>query len=345
MNEGCVPAAVLERYRALKGLPSRPLSGGLINDTYIVEGAATKAVVQRLHPVFEGQVNEDIDVITRHIAARGLVTPRLIRADDGSAFVEHDGRPWRSLTFVEGESFARLRSPAMARAAGALVGRFHAALSDLEHTYAFSRGNVHDTKRHLTALEEALATHPSHPLFDEVQALSAPLLEAGRTLPDLSSQPLRHSHGDLKVSNLLFDEAGRGVCLVDLDTLSLMIWPFELGDALRSWCNPGGEDAGEVRFDLDLFAAALEGYAAAGVPVSAAERDALVDGVRTICLELSARFLADALNEGYFGFDEARFSSRGEHNLVRGRGQWALFSSLTAAREEAQWLAERALCR
>ena len=64
----------------------------------------------------------------------------------------------------------------------------------------------------------------------------------------------------------------------------------------------------------------------------APEARALVGGLGTICLELSARFLADALNESYFGFDATRFATRGDHNLVRGRGQLALFASV-----EAHW--------
>ena len=341
-----VPPEVLARYAPLRGRLAHPLAGGLINQTFVVEGSHGKVVLQRLHPVFEGEVCEDIDRITQHLSSKGLMTPRLVRADDGAAYVTHDGRPWRAITFVEGKSFQRLSSPAMARAAGALVGRFHGAVADLEHSYAFSRGNVHDTSKHIQVLRRALEQHATHPLFVDVRGIAEPLLAAADELPDLSYLQVRHSHGDLKVSNLLFDDEGEGVCLVDLDTLSLMIWPFEMGDALRSWCNPGGEDEGEVRFDVEMFRAAVEGYAsvAKGV-IRPEEAESLVDGVRTIALELSARFLADALNESYFGWDNVRFSSRGEHNLVRARGQWALYRSITNQRAAAEAAVERAFSR
>ena len=77
--------------------------------------------------------------------------------------------------------------------------------------------------------------------------------------------------------------------------------------------------------DAAILAAALTGYASSARGLLRDdERASIVPGLITICLELSARFLADALNESYFGWDATRFATRGEHNLVRARGQWAL---------------------
>ena len=65
------------------------LPGGLINLTYVVRSGAPLAVLQRLHPVFGAKVNLDIEAVTAHLAARGLITPRLIRTRDGRAWVGH----------------------------------------------------------------------------------------------------------------------------------------------------------------------------------------------------------------------------------------------------------------
>lgn len=335
-----VPEEVLFAYGITKG--PEVLAGGLMNATFLAEAPSGRIVLQRLHPIFDERVCQDIARITEHLERKGIKTPRLVPTTGGALFVKALGGVWRALSYVEGRAFHRLKDPALAREAGRLVGRFHRAVSSLEHEYAFSRGNVHNTRAHLEKLARALEEKRDHPLFSEVAPLGERVLESAKTLPDLSGLPLRHSHGDLKVSNLLFDDEGKGLCLVDLDTLSRMIWPFEMGDALRSWCNPGGEDEGEVRFDLALFQAALEGYApeVEGV-LTPEEVGLLVEGVRTISLELSARFFADALYEAYFGWDPQRFSSKGEHNLWRGRGQLALFGSVTAQAEEARRIVER----
>lgn len=341
-----IPQAILARYRDLEGRPQRPHGSGLINHTFLVDGRAGPVIVQRLHRVFAGIVNEDIDAVTAHLETKGLATPRPVRADDGRLWVEDDeGRAWRALSFVTGESFDKVPSAAIAREAGKLVARFHAAVADLDYDYKHVRVGVHDTKKHLATLRRALEEHPSHRLFGEVAPLAARIFGAAERLPDLSVFPERNAHGDLKISNLLFQD-GRGVCLVDLDTLARMRWPFEMGDALRSWCNPAGEDEARVEIDVPTFRAALEGYGEVSRTLgflSAEEAGSIVDGLAMICVELASRFLADALFETYFGFDAKRFSSRGEHNLLRARGQFALFESVSSRRAELERVAALSL--
>lgn len=339
-----VPSEVLSSWSALAGRPARRFGTGLINETFLVEGADGRVVLQRLHPVFAGEVNEDIDAVTRHLAAKGLDTPRLVPTDSGALWATgRDGRPWRAQTFVEGTSVDRIESPSLAREAAAFVGRWHAAVADLAWDYRHVRANVHDTPRHLATLVRALERGGGHRLFAEVEPLAQEILSAGARLPDFAALPTRHAHGDLKISNLLFGPDGRARCLVDLDTVGRMPWPFELGDALRSWCNPAGEDVASASVDPAIFAAAVEGYAStARALVTAAERDLLVDGLATICLELAARFLADALEESYFGWDPTRFPGRGEHNLLRARGQWSLHGSVLARRRELEAVVARA---
>jgi hypothetical protein len=82
-----------------------------------------------------------------------------------------------------------------------------------------------------------------------------------------------------------------------------------------------------------LFLAAVEGYLDTTQEwITPAELQSLSGGLECICLELSARFAADALNERYFGWDPLKATGRGEHNLIRARNQLALARSVAAAR-------------
>lgn len=334
-----VPEFVLAHWGDLAGRPVFVQSGGLINRTFRVEGRRGPVIVQRLHPVFGGVVNEDIDAITAHLQSTGMITPRPVRTDAHALWVDdREGGVWRALSFVQGHSFDRISSSKMAHEAGKLVAKFHLAVNDLQHEYRHVRTGVHDARKHFDVLRAALVEHTGHRLFDHVARLADRIWNIAERLPDLSKLPRRHAHGDLKISNLLFRD-GAGLCLVDLDTLGRMIWPFEMGDALRSWTNPNGEDTQRSAVDVEIFAAALAGYGditrGAGL-VSEEESEALVMGLGTICVILSSRFLADALHERYFGFDAQRFVARGEHNLLRGQGQLALFESVERFRSELE---------
>jgi Ser/Thr protein kinase RdoA (MazF antagonist) len=305
-----------------------PLVGGLINTTYAARvGGRPVAALQRMHAIFGAEVNLDLDAVTTHVAARGMETPRLLRTLDGQPWLEHDGHVWRATTWVDGESVAAVPDATWAAAGGELVGRFHRAVADLAYDYKFTRAGVHDTARHLARLQELAGDDD----------LAREILDVARELPAMPELPRRHVHGDLKISNLIFRREAmvRGVALVDLDTLAKGTLAFELGDAMRSWCNPRGEDAGHVTLDVELFAAAIAAFRNVADSITTAdERRGIVVGLETVCVELAARFAVDAFEDRYFGWDPSRFSSRRAHNLVRASGQLALAREVRAARDE-----------
>jgi Ser/Thr protein kinase RdoA (MazF antagonist) len=334
---------VLRHWPALVDARLEPIHIGLINLTFRVERAdGERFVLQRLHPIFGAELHRDIEAVTGHLAAHGLATPRLVRTEADALWVEQDG-VWRVLTHLEGRTVQRVAGPDMAREAAALLGRFHRALADLEHEFCFVR-QAHGLAMHAGRLREALESHPEHRLYDAVAPVAGALLSAADALPALDALPQRITHGDPKISNILFlPPDDRAHALVDLDTLGRLDLPTELGDAFRSWCNPEGEDGGPPELDLSIFEAAVDGYAsvARSLP-TAAERELLVAGLQIICVELACRFAADALNESYFGWNPDRYPSRGDHNLHRARVQLSLARSVAARRTEAEAIVARA---
>jgi Ser/Thr protein kinase RdoA (MazF antagonist) len=316
------------------------IGAGLINRSYLLtRGDGARAVLQAVNPIFPPEMHGNIVAVTDRLAAAGLVTPRLLPTRDGRPYVSAaGGGVWRLLSHIDGVSFDVVGGPEQARAAGELVGRFHAAVDGMTHTFVGMRAGVHDTPRHLARLEEAVATHAAHPLIGDVRPLARAILDGAAALPPLPALPPRVCHGDLKFNNILFagrtpPADARAVCLIDLDTVGPLSLAFELGDAWRSWCNRAGEDDVNAVLDLEIMRASLNGYVAGlGRALTADERRALLLGVEWVSLELAARFAADALFESYFGWDPARFPTRGEHNLVRARGQWSLHRSLLTTR-------------
>lgn len=316
-----------------------PLPGGLINVTYQVRRSGEpRAVLQQLHPVFGPAVNDDIDAVTTHLARHGMITPRLIRTLDGRSSITVGGHTFRAMTWIDGVTVHAVPGLEWAEAGGELVGRFHRAVSDLEHRYSFARPGVHDTAAHFARLAASIAQATGERAIPAQLALGREILAVGADLPPLGDLPRRHCHGDLKISNLLFArDAVRGVALVDLDTVGLGTLAFELGDAMRSWCNPRGEDAAGVVFDQAIFGAAMTGFCrAARDVVTAAEVMSVVTGLETVCIELAARFAVDMFRDEYFGWDATRFRSRVEHNEVRARGQLRLGLAVRGVRAEVR---------
>lgn len=319
-----------------------PLGRGLINDTFAVDTDTAAFVLQRVHPIFAPEIHANIQAVTEQLARRGLLTPRLHPTPDGALFVEREGAVWRLMTRMPGVSFDAVRSPAQAHAAATLLARFHSALDDLDHTFVGLRTGVHDTPAHLARLADAVAQHPDHRLHAPVAHLADAITTRAAKLPPLHGLPSRIVHGDPKLNNILFESTDppgcdHALCLIDLDTVGPMPLPLELGDALRSWCNPKGEDDRTARFDLPTHDAALTGYLhACTLDLATDEQAALLHGVEWITLELAARFAADAVRESYFGWDRARFPAAGEHNLLRAQGQWSLHEQVIATRSQRE---------
>ncbi len=314
---------------------STPVDGGLINHTWslAVDGVIV-AYLQRLNTrIFRAEVHEDIHAITTHLRLAGLETPCLLPTRAGTLWhTEPSGAVWRCLTPVGDSSRTLVTDGSVAQSAAFLVGRVHAALADLSWEFRMVRPGAHDTAKHMDLLDEAVRFHPGHRNHSEVAALAEGLVRAWGQWRGPTELPRRIIHGDLKLSNVRF-RGPDAVALIDLDTFAWGSLDVELGDALRSWCNPGTEDAAEPEFRADFFEAVVRGYAAGAAGTTADEWDAIVPGTERIALELASRFARDALLESYFGYDR-RFGTASDHNLLRARGQFALAKSIRRQRRD-----------
>ncbi|MEW6219278.1 MAG: aminoglycoside phosphotransferase family protein [Thermodesulfobacteriota bacterium] len=337
----------------------RPLAGGHINRSFLVELAAPPwgLVLQRINPgVFPEPVRimANLRLLADHLAAKGLPpaqrwqVPALIPAAGGADYLcTADGALWRALVQIPDAGHReRLTSSQEAREVGACLGRFHVWLADLDpRLLADPLPGFHDTPRYLADCEAVLAAHPAPLSAEEAwcQAFIARRrhrvgrLEEARRRGDM---PVRLRHGDPKLANILFDRQGRALALIDLDTVGPGLLIHDVADCLRSACNQAGEGAaaGEVSFDLGIAAPILEGYFAEASGLWAdQERQLLGSAVGLMALELGMRFFADHLaGDCYF-----RVCHAGA-NLRRARAQLELAASIEAQEEALSRLGQTA---
>jgi Ser/Thr protein kinase RdoA (MazF antagonist) len=334
-------------------LDIRAYGEGNLNDTYLVtlDGAAQRHfVLQRINThvfrcpelimanlrVFGEHVRQRL---AREVSDRRWVVPYVLPASDGSDYyLDADGGFWRALSFVpRSVCYQTVQDADHAREAGYALGRFHSLISDLDvdRLHDTLKG-FHITPQYLRHYDEVLATYDTAAAspqvaygmrFVEERRAWVSVIEDAKARGDLVQRPI---HGDPKINNIMVDEqTGRAVSIVDLDTVKPGLVHYDIGDCLRSCCNPLGEETeqlDEVCFDADLGQAILEGYLAqARGFLSASDYVYLYDAIRLIAFELGLRFFTDHL-EGDVYF---RARHRG-HNLMRALVQFKLTESIEA---------------
>jgi Ser/Thr protein kinase RdoA (MazF antagonist) len=328
----------------------QPLGNGNINDTYLVSLEApnqTQFVLQRINTqVFQhpDRVMQNMRTLTEHIHTRlqhnpldrRWEVPRVILTQTGQDhWVAPEGGFWRAISFIAGsQSWETLQDQDHAREVGYALGLFHGLLSDLApDRLADTLPGFHITPNYLRHYQAVHAT-VSQPASAEVayccqfvadRASWVPVLEVAKAQGKL---PLRLMHGDPKVNNIMFDTTtGQAVSVVDLDTVKPGLVHYDVGDCLRSGCNPAGEETPQweaVSFEVDLCHAILQGYlSVAKAFLTEADYDYLFDAIRLIAFELGLRFLSDHLaGNVYFKVKHP------DHNLLRALVQFQLTASI-----------------
>jgi len=259
---------------------------------------------------------------------------------------DSNGSVWRAISFIDGaESFDQMQSVAQAEEVGYALGMFHNLISDLEpERLADTLEGFHITPQYLRQYKNRLATashrssevHYCQKFIDDRQDL-AHVLERAKTQKKL---PIRLMHGDPKVNNIMFDRrTEKAVSVVDLDTVKPGLVHYDIGDCLRSGCNPIGEETEQwelVAFEADLCQGLLQGYlSVARAFLTENDYLYLYDAIRLLAFELGLRFFTDHLaGNVYFKVKHP------EHNLIRALVQFKLAESI-----EAQEKLIRALIR
>lgn len=332
-----------------------PLGNGNVNDSYLVvcEGSPLQRfVLQRLNrTVFlrPELVMANMIAVGEHVEARlnqgcALLAERrwehprvLLSRGEGRPWVEREGGFWRLITFIESSrSFDVVASAEQAREVGFGLGVFHHLISDLPPAgLADTLEGFHVTPRYLEHYDAVLANEPAALGSEELHCLAfveerrdfASVLEEARDSGQLRLRPI---HGDPKVNNVMMEAgSGRACALVDLDTVKPGLIHYDIGDCLRSCCNPLGEETADLEsvcFDVALCREVLSGYlAAASGFLTAADYDHLYVAMRLISFELGLRFFSDHLaGNVYFRTD------RPGHNLQRALVQFRLTESIEA---------------
>ena len=342
-------------------LDLREYGNGNINDTFLVtvgrahprlslDAPAEKHfILQRLNlRVFRQPelIMRNLRTMSEHVRqhlerhplspGRRWEVPRVLLTQDGQDhLIDPQGSFWRALSFIAGaQTLETIQSLEHAREVGYALGRFQNLLSDLAPArLEDTLPGFHVTPGYLRHYDEVLAEHGPRAspevdyglqLIGERRAW-AHVLEQARAQGRLHLRPI---HGDPKVNNVMLDTAtGQAVSLIDLDTVKPGLVHYDLGDCLRSACNPLGEETEDwegVRFEPELCQAILKGYfPLARDFLTENDYEYLYDAIRLMAFEVGLRFFTDYL-EGNVYFK----AKDKDHNLGRALVQFKLTESI-----------------
>lgn len=338
----------------------KPLGIGNINNSFLAIGKR-KYVLKRMNTnVFRDPygVMENIRLVTSHIRAKlekeGGDTERgtirfLPSASDGTLLAGDDeGGLWRMYAYIDDVvTIQNAASTEEAYRAAHTFGHFQAQLSDFEaDKLTETIPDFHNTARRwdafVKAVEEDRANRAAEveTLIRQAEALSY-LAEPLVKKLESGILPVRVTHNDTKINNVLFDKTtGEGVCVIDLDTVMPATALYDFGDMVRSGANATDEedtDLSHVYLDMDYYEAFLRGFAdGTEGKLTAAETEGLAESALVLTFELAIRFLGDYLNgDVYFSIRKPR------HNAERAANQLWLAQDMVKKYEKMQRLTEK----
>ncbi|MDE5844110.1 MAG: aminoglycoside phosphotransferase family protein [Muribaculaceae bacterium] len=333
----------------------KPLGNGLINDTYIVktsDESTSDYVLQRInHHIFTDvdTLQDNIAAVTSHIrrkltnAGEKDIDRKVLNflpvKDNPSKTYFYDGESyWRMMVFIPHAHTLEAVTPESSRFAGKAFGNFQAMLVDIDKNLKESIPDFHNMEFRLKQLHDAVAADPAgrvkevKPLLDELESRADEMCKAERLYRE-GKLPKRICHCDTKVNNMMFDEDGSVLCVIDLDTVMPSFIFSDYGDFLRTGANSLAEDDPNidgVEFNMAIFRAFTEGYlSSAKAFLTPIEIENLPYAVALFPYMQAVRFLTDYINgDTYYKIKYP------EHNLVRTRNQFKLLQSIEAHTDE-----------
>ncbi len=329
-----------------------PFGNGHINDTFLLtfevrKMGRMKVILQRMNKkVFEDPVllMENIMGVTSYLRDKitesggdpDRETLSVIPALDGKPFYKDSfGDYWRSYVFItDAASYDQVEDPEQFYQSGVAFGNFQRLLADYPADTLFEViEGFHDTKARFEVFKRAVredvlgraakAQEEIHFVLDR-EELAGYLGEC----QERGELPLRVTHNDTKLNNVMIDnKTGKGVCVIDLDTVMPGLAVNDFGDSIRFGASTAAEDEtdlSKVSCSMELFEAYTKGFIeGCGGSLTAREIELLPMGAKVMTYECGMRFLTDYLQgDVYFK------THRADHNLDRCRTQFKLVQDM-----------------
>ena len=330
-----------------------PYGEGHINDTYLADSSPYKYILQKInHTIFKDpdSLMDNIVAVTDYL--RGVITKEggdpdretltVIKTRDGkNLYRSPSGDYFRMYIFVDNTNvYQMVENKEQFYHAAKAFGKFQKQLSGFDAgRLSETIPEFHNTRSRFEQLKTAIAENKAGRLGEvqpEIEFALAREKEISTVVDALASGdlPLRVTHNDTKLNNVLFDkDSGEAICVIDLDTVMPGSLLYDYGDSIRFGASSGAEDETDLSkmyCDLELFDAFTRGFLEElSGSITPKEIELLPFSARLMTYECGIRFLADYLNgDTYFKIH------RPAHNLDRCRTQFKLVADMEKKAEQ-----------
>ncbi len=338
---------------------------GHINSTYGAffekDGVVSKYLVQVVNTVVfknPDELMQNIVNVTHHLRKKikenggnpERETLKFLKGKDGKYCHYFADKCWRIYKFVD-NSFAcsKIENPKMFENAGRCFGLFQRNLDGYPIDTLFETiKDFHNTPKRLQDLVDSFKADPVGRAssvkseFDfsvEREKDTHILLDCHKN----GEIPLRVTHNDTKLNNILFDkDTKEAICVIDLDTIMPGFSLYDFGDALRFGCNTTKEDddnLDNVSFSLELFESFAKGFlSACAKELTPTEVKYLAFSAKLMTYECAIRFLKDYIDGDIYFRINPEIPT---HNLIRARNQFKLVEDIESKLDIMNGIVER----
>lgn len=348
-----------------KVIDQKPYGNGHINDTFLItcqlpDEERKRYILQRMnHSIFKnpGQLMENLVNVTEYLR-RVIVTQggdpdretlNVVKTRQGDNYYE-DSRHnyWRMVLYIERTiCLEQVESEKDFYDCGVAFGNFQRMLADYPSEKLYETiPNFHNTPSRFRDFQRAVQEDKMCRAAQVEEEIAFALAREKDTsvLVDLLAEgklPLRVTHNDTKLNNILFDQDSRkAICIIDLDTVMPGLSHYDFGDSIRTGASTGAEDEqdlSKIEMDLSMFEVFTKGFLeGCGGSLTEKEIETLPMGAKLMTYECGIRFLADYL-EG----DVYYKIHREHHNLDRARTQFKLVADMEAKWDQMMAIVEK----
>ena len=322
----------------------KPLGNGLINDTYhvVTDGDAPEYVLQRINNAIFQDVDllqHNIEVVTAHIRSKleacntddiNRRVLQFVKALSGKTYYcDEADRYWRVMVYIPDSVTREAVTPESAYDCGKAFGNFEKMLVDVPEPLGETIPDFHNMELRMSQLREAVKNDAAgrlvevRDIIDELERDAEEMCQAERLYRE-GKLPKRICHCDTKVNNMLFDQQGQVLCVIDLDTVMPSFIFSDYGDFLRTGANFTAEDdpdLSRVGFNEEIFKAFTTGYLESARDfLTPIEIEMLPYAAALFPFMQCVRFLADYINgDTYY---KIKYPTQ---NLDRARNQLTLY--------------------